>query len=52
LLDVGAILALSWRFDPHGTLLFSVNSGLFINQMGVNGNGRLTYTLGLRYGFF
>lgn len=52
LLDVGAILALSWRFDPHWTLLFSINSGLFINQMGVNGNGRLTYTLGLRYGFF
>lgn len=51
-IDAGAGLSLSWSFDPHWTLQASVDSGLFIDALGANQPGRLTASLGLRYGFF
>lgn len=51
-LDTGLGLALSWRFDPHWTLQAGVDSGLFVDALGDNQPGRVTTTLGLRYGYF
>lgn len=51
-LDVGLGLALSWRFAWHWTLQLGVDSGLFVDDLGKNQPGRVTSTLGLRYGSF
>jgi hypothetical protein len=50
--DTGLGLALSWRFDPHWTLQAAVDSGVFLSYLGDNTPGRITGTLGLRYGYF
>jgi hypothetical protein len=51
-LDVGIGLAGSWRFDPHWTLQAAVDTGVFVGGLGKNQPGRVTSTLGLRYGSF
>jgi len=51
-LDVGLGAALSWRFDPHWTLQLAVDTGLFADGLGDNQAGRVTGTVGLRYGVF
>ncbi|TNF24863.1 MAG: hypothetical protein EP329_24050 [Deltaproteobacteria bacterium] len=51
-LDVGLGAALSWRFAYHWTLQLAVDTGLFVDGLGDNQPGRLTGTLGLRYGVF
>ncbi len=43
-------LLASWTFDPHWTLLASASSGLFIDALGQNRPGRITASLGVRYG--
>ena len=44
--------SVSWRRTPHWTVQGGVESGLFINGLGDNQPGRITTTLGLRYGHF
>lgn len=51
-MDPGVVGALAWRFDPHWTLQVSVNTGIYIDRWGHNVNGRLIYSLGIRYGYF
>jgi len=51
-IDFGAALAASWRFDYHWTVQAGVDSGLFGEGLGRNQTGRVTTTLGLRYGSF
>ncbi|MCC7070531.1 MAG: hypothetical protein IT383_04360 [Deltaproteobacteria bacterium] len=40
----------SWTVDPHWTLLASASSGLFVDALGQNRPGRVTASLGVRYG--
>ena len=51
-LDLGLGLAASWRFDPHWTLQLGLDTALFADDLGENQPGRLSGTLGLRYGHF
>jgi hypothetical protein len=51
-IDPGMALALSWRFDPHWTLQASLGSWILADAAAKNSLGRITSTLGLRYGFF
>ena len=50
--DLGAGLAISWRFDPHWTVQAAADLGLFVDGLGDNQPGRITTTIGLRYGYF
>jgi len=50
--DAGAGLAASWRFDDHWTTQAALSSGVFADGLGDNQPGRVTSTLGLRYGYF
>lgn len=50
--DTGLTLALSWRFDTHWTMTTSVDTGIFADGAGDNGFGRVTATVGFRYGAF
>jgi len=50
--DLGAALAISWRFTPHWTVQTSIDSGLYTHGWGDNQPGRITWNLGLRYGYF
>lgn len=50
--DAGVGLALSWRVSPHWTVQAGADSGLFVGQFGDNTPGRITGTVGLRYGYF
>lgn len=50
--DLGALLAASWRFDPHWTLQLGVDTSLFADHLGDNQPGLVTGSLGLRYGHF
>lgn len=43
-------LLASWTIDPHWTLLASAASGLFVDALGQNRPGRMTASLGVRYG--
>ena len=49
-LSVGS--SVSWRLTPHWTVQAGVETGLFIDGLGDNRPGRITTTLGLRYGHF
>lgn len=51
-LDLGLGAALSWRLEHHWTLQVALDTGLFASGLGDNQPGRLTGTLGLRYGVF
>jgi hypothetical protein len=51
-LDLGASLALAWRFTPHWTLQTSIDSGIFTHGWGDNQPGRITWNIGVRYGYF
>jgi len=51
-LDLGLGLAGSWRVAPHWTLQLAVDSALYVDDLGKNQPGRLSTTLGLRYGHF
>jgi hypothetical protein len=44
--------AVSWRLTPHWTVQGGVETGLFVDGLGDNQPGRVTTTLGLRYGHF
>ena len=50
--DMGLGLALSWRFDPHWTLQLAGDTGIFASGLGDNTPGRVTGTIGVRYGYF
>ena len=50
--DAGLGLAVSYRFNPHWTLQAAIDSGLFIDGLGDNQQGRVAPTLGIRYGYF
>lgn len=50
--ELGLTLAGSWRFDPRWTLQASVDGPIAVDQVGMNQSGRVTTTLGLRYGSF
>lgn len=50
--DVGVGLSVSWRVHPHWTLQSAFDSGLFADHLGKNLPGRITTTVGLRYGHF
>lgn len=50
--DLGVTVAGSWRFDDHWTMQASVDAPIPSDALGVNQSGRLTTSLGLRYGSF
>ncbi|MBK8481996.1 MAG: hypothetical protein IPL40_12630 [Proteobacteria bacterium] len=50
--DLGLGVALSWRFDPHWTAQTAFDTGVFASGLGDNTPGRLTATVGVRYGYF
>lgn len=50
--DLGALLAASWRFDPHWTLQLGVDTSFFADHLGDNLPGLVTGSFGLRYGHF
>lgn len=49
-LELGLGPAVSWHFAWSWTLQLGVDSGLFLSDLGQNLPGRVTTTLGLRYG--
>ena len=51
-LDTGLGAAASWRVLPHWTLQVSAATGLFLDGLGANQPGRVTATVGVRYGHF
>lgn len=51
-LDVGLALAGSWRVDLHWTVQASIDTGVFLDDLGKNQPGRVMTTLGVRYGSF
>lgn len=44
--------SLSWRVEPHWTLIGAVTSSVFPDGWNVNRDARLGGTLGVRYGYF
>ena len=50
LVPLGA--ALAWEASPHWTVQAAVESGVFTNDVGINRAGRVSATLGVRYGHF
>ncbi len=50
--DLGLGLAASWRLTPNWTAQAALDTGLFLDGLGDNHPGRITTTLGLRYGHF
>ncbi len=50
--ETGLGAAVSWRFDPHWTLQLGVDTGLFLDHLGGNQPGKVTGTIGVRYGYF
>jgi hypothetical protein len=44
--------SLSWRFDPHWTLVGTVSNSVWPHQFGTNQDARIGFTLGGRYGHF
>jgi hypothetical protein len=44
--------SLAWRCDPHWTLVGSVLNTVWPNGLGKNRDGRIDFTMGVRYGHF
>ena len=44
--------SVSWRADPHVTLVATLNNGIFPSGFAANRDARLGFTLGVRYGHF
>lgn len=51
-LDWGVGGAIAWEVTPHVTLQASLDTGVFVDGAGVNQAGRVTASLGARYGHF
>ncbi|MCC6749193.1 MAG: hypothetical protein IT371_16140 [Deltaproteobacteria bacterium] len=51
-LETGLGVAASYRVHPHFTLHAAFDTGLFFRGLGRNLPGRMSGTLGLRYGYF
>lgn len=47
-----AALSLAWRFDPHWTLVGAALNTAWPDGLGKNRDGRVDFTLGVRYGHF
>jgi len=44
--------SISWRFDPHWTLLGVLSSSVWPQGFGANQDARIDFTAGVRYGYF
>jgi len=49
---VGLTGSLSWRVEPHWTLVTSLTSSVWPTGVGMNRDARLGLTVGVRYGYF
>jgi len=45
-------VSMSWQVNPHLALLSTLSRGIAVNELGMNTNGALTASLGVRYGHF
>ena len=50
--SISAALSSSWRVSPHWTLNGILTSSIWPDGMGANRDGRLGFTIGVRYGHF
>jgi hypothetical protein len=49
---VSLATSLSWRANPHLTLVWTVSNSVWPDGFGVNRDARLGGTFGVRYGYF
>jgi hypothetical protein len=50
--SLGLSISVSWRFDPHWTMVGTINNSVWPDGGGSNRDGRVGFTLGVRYGSF
>lgn len=50
--ETGLALALSYRVAPHWTLQFGLDTPILVDHLGDNQPGKISGTVGVRYGYF